>query len=459
MRENVLGKKNDRVFEYARACISALLKAAKEPKNMPERWTDIEKYSEHDFNCPVSARKIQDVVGITLDNGKVEWCDRLAIVEKQAKSEKINGIEKVPVPDSALVDPPNATFFLKVYRHLKMTSGLHFWESNVPFDREKVDDVVHNFKFGEKESDVTILATRDSLMKLLSALDLKGHPETPALTRDEDGKLVVYTGRNKNVNKPADLLDVIKGESSNASPDDLAEAIVEQDEEEVKDEILINREPLEAIVVLFDTSSSMNMAFLDTEISRINIVKEFFSAFAERTMAYDFHHVISLILFNHNVIQKCNFTEIFNSFIKHVKRTTATGLTHLYDALNTAATNLRALSLKYPNVLKRIICLSDGEDVGSNKEAHDVAAFLQNEGIILDSFIVGPNCDTLVGITHATGGHSFAPHSMDEGIRLFEWETVLRAGVRQKKEMKPQKVKGESDLSSFSTLGYHKKPS
>lgn len=99
----------------------------------------------------------------------------------------------------------------------------------MPFFEDKIDEVVRNFKLGDKETEVTILATKNSLMKLLSALDLKGHPETPALTLDEDNKLVVYTGRNKNVNKPADLLDVIKGESSNASPDDLAEAIVEAD--------------------------------------------------------------------------------------------------------------------------------------------------------------------------------------------------------------------------------------
>ena len=227
----------------------------------------------------------------------------------------------------------------------------------------------------------------------------------------------------------------------------------------MKDEILINREPLEAIVVLFDTSSSMNMDFQETEISRINIVKEFFAAFAERTMAYDFHHVISLILFNQRVEQRCNFTEIFNSFIKHVKKSQAKGLTHLYDALHIAATNLNNLATKYPNVLKRIICPSDGEDVGSTREAHKVAQLLQKSHIVLDSFIVGPNCNTLVGITHSTGGHSFAPETMEEGIRLFEWETVLRAAVRAKKEEKPREVRNEDDLSEFSELGYHEKPS
>ena len=90
--------------------------------------------------------------------------------------------------------------------------------------------MVHKFSLPDQENEVAALASKNSLMKLLNALDLKGHPQTPALTRNEAGTLVVYTGRNKNVNKPADLLDVLKGESSNASPDDLAEAIVEQDD-------------------------------------------------------------------------------------------------------------------------------------------------------------------------------------------------------------------------------------
>lgn len=184
LRENVLEKQSNRVFEYSRACFAALIKACKEPTKIPERWTDVEKYELHDFNCAVSAKQIQEVVGLKLDNGKVEWCDKLAVIEKQAKSEKINGIEKVPVPDSALTNPQNAQFYLKVYRNLNLTSGYYFWEPRVPFFEDKVDDVVRNFKLGDKESDVTSLATKNSLMKLLSALDLKGHPETPALTRD-----------------------------------------------------------------------------------------------------------------------------------------------------------------------------------------------------------------------------------------------------------------------------------
>lgn len=49
-------------------------------------------------------------------------------------------------------------------------------------------------------------------------------------------------------------------------------------------------------------------------ISRIGAVKAFFNAFADRTMAYDFHHVISLIFFDHIIRVKCEFTEMFMQF-------------------------------------------------------------------------------------------------------------------------------------------------
>lgn len=82
IRENVLEKHSNRVFEFSRACFAALIKACKEPTKIPERWSDVENYTLHDFNCAVSAKQIQEVVGLKLDNGKVEWCDKLALIEK-----------------------------------------------------------------------------------------------------------------------------------------------------------------------------------------------------------------------------------------------------------------------------------------------------------------------------------------------------------------------------------------
>lgn len=53
----------------------------------------------------------------------------------------------------------------------------------------------------------------------------------------------------------------------------------------------------------------------------MSAVKEFFHAFANRTMAYDFHHVISLIFFNNSIEVKSDFTEgNFNFSIEVLKK-------------------------------------------------------------------------------------------------------------------------------------------
>ena len=78
---------------------------------------------------------------------------------------------------------------------------------------------------------------------------------------------------------------------------------------------IINRTPKEAIIVLLDISGSMTSPYFQVaEMDRMSAVKAFFNAFADRTMAYDFHHAISLVLFNNQVKLKCDFTDLFTQF-------------------------------------------------------------------------------------------------------------------------------------------------
>ena len=70
-------------------------------------------------------------------------------------------------------------------------------------------------------------------------------------------------------------------------------------------------------MVVLDVSGSMEEIFTD-ELQRIGAVKAFFSAFADRTMAYNFHHVISLIFFDSKVKTICLFTDLFIQFKKLV---------------------------------------------------------------------------------------------------------------------------------------------
>ena len=73
---------------------------------------------------------------------------------------------------------------------------------------------------------------------------------------------------------------------------------------------VLNRPPKEAIVVVLDVSGSMGEIFAKG-LERIGAVKAFFSAFADRTMAYNFNHAIALIFFDTDVRLVCSFTDLF----------------------------------------------------------------------------------------------------------------------------------------------------
>ena len=65
-------------------------------------------------------------------------------------------------------------------------------------------------------------------------------------------------------------------------------------------------------------------------------VNAFFSAFADKTMAFEFNHIIQLFCFSNNVVKKCDFIDNFNKFIQLVDSCKPQGSTKLYDALDAA---------------------------------------------------------------------------------------------------------------------------
>jgi hypothetical protein len=78
----------------------------------------------------------------------------------------------------------------------------------------------------------------------------------------------------------------------------------------------VKSDPNEAIVVIFDTSGSMGSKFNgDPLISRMATVNAIFSAFADKTLAFEFNHIVKLICFDSVVTDKCEFTDDFNKFI------------------------------------------------------------------------------------------------------------------------------------------------
>ena len=76
-------------------------------------------------------------------------------------------------------------------------------------------------------------------------------------------------------------------------------------------------DPTEAIVILFDTSGSMGIKFVNQgqAMSRMGATNAFFSAFAEQTAFAELDHIIQLFTFSNFSIKECEFNDNYNGFI------------------------------------------------------------------------------------------------------------------------------------------------
>ncbi|XP_068427735.1 uncharacterized protein [Clinocottus analis] len=221
------------------------------------------------------------------------------------------------------------------------------------------------------------------------------------------------------------------------------------------------RTPKEAILVLIDTSSSMEEeCYLGSEMKKINVVKELFDNFATRTMAYDFYHVIGLVKFDSLVKILYTFTENLETFKEHIRNMEASGCTLLYDALRRGALELEKVQTRFPDCRLRIICLTDGNDSGSSIEPDAVTVRLLKSNVIVDSILLGNvENNMLHGISNATGGCCFKPQTTKEGLKLFEIETVLSLEQRKLKEqLDPTSITQSTLLRFFETHGYDECP-
>nr|XP_019961982.1 PREDICTED: uncharacterized protein LOC109641850 isoform X1 [Paralichthys olivaceus]XP_019961990.1 PREDICTED: uncharacterized protein LOC109641850 isoform X1 [Paralichthys olivaceus]XP_019961998.1 PREDICTED: uncharacterized protein LOC109641850 isoform X1 [Paralichthys olivaceus] len=221
------------------------------------------------------------------------------------------------------------------------------------------------------------------------------------------------------------------------------------------------RTPKEAILVLIDTSSSMEEeCYVNAGIRKINAVKELFDNFASRSMAYDFHHVIGLVTFDSMVKTHHTFTENLEKFKEYIRILQPNGCTLLYDALRRGSCELEKVKKTFPDCRLRIMCLTDGNDSGSSIEPVAVTARLLNSNIIVDSILLGNVKNNMLhGISNATGGCCFNPQTIKEGLKLFEIETVLSLEQRKPKKKLDASSISERDLTGiFATNGYDRYP-
>ena len=300
-------------------------------------------------------------------------------------------------------------------------------------------------------------------LKVVSPLELKEPGRHfPCLTVSAQRTTVVCTGTGKGTDKTHYLFDPATGKSTLHNPDNLAAQVTGtrlRHHPSFKKEGTITRTPKEAIVVILDKSASMKSGMFD-DLSRLDIVKELFKTFADRSMAYNYHHVIGLTLFDEDVEVVSSVSEEFVLFQAVVQNVETGGRTAVWNAMVSAAEQLNAISATYPNCAKRILCLTDGEDNESTHEPHKVAKLLQEKNIVLDCVLVGKGNTTAKAIAIATNGCAFFPSNHKESLRLFQMETVLSIRERLVGQRKPP-VTSKADLEVYKSLvryPYDKKP-
>ncbi|XP_041849079.1 uncharacterized protein LOC121644894 [Melanotaenia boesemani] len=296
-------------------------------------------------------------------------------------------------------------------------------------------------------------------LKVIPPLRLKDlwESESRLIMLSEDN-LGIYLYKDKGATHMIKVRDCLDGEIKTVDVNVLAATTGDHRDDET---FVTTRSPKEAILVLIDTSSSMEEeCYGCAEIKKINVVKELFDNFATRSMAYDFHHVIGLVKFDSMVTLLHTFTENLEKFKVHMRNIEASGCTLLYDALRRGARELEKVKTRFPECRLRIMCLTDGEDSGSSIEPVAVTAKLLKSNIIVDSILLG-NVDNnmLHGISNATGGCCFKPQTAKEGLKLFEIETVLSLEQRKFKEkLDPSSISECTLTGTFATHGYDEYP-
>ncbi|XP_032437825.1 uncharacterized protein LOC116731986 [Xiphophorus hellerii] len=305
------------------------------------------------------------------------------------------------------------------------------------------------------------------------AEDLKGFPQlhvTPPLRLKDLGcqdpclvflkkdNLGVYLNKNKMQPETIDVRDCMAGKTKQLDVNVLAAEIGDSRDDQ---SLVTTRTPVEAIQILIDTSSSMSeTCYGSVDIQKIHAVAELFDNFASRTMAYDFHHIIGLVTFSSDVKTVHTFTETLEKFKEHVRNLKPSGQTVLYDALDHGRLELEKVKKMFPECRLRILCLTDGIDVGSVKKSADVAADLIKSNIIVDSILLGKVANNILhGISIATGGCCFKPETSKDGLKIFETETVLSLVIRKPRSKADPSSITESSLNDFfATNGYDSLP-
>ncbi|KAM8747665.1 uncharacterized protein AB9X84_015607 [Acanthopagrus schlegelii] len=431
------------VFEYSTYCWAHLLSEAKKETTEHENYAPFSLMSEE-------GRRFCDPVTVPGVPGVLE---RAVVLQKIQDGEKIPNCTEEVLPETSISRATDIEkILLSIHPSIK-TYDLWISHDSVASQNFRINT---DKSFGDMAEEMKVFPQ----LSVTPPLHLKdiGLGDLHLVLLSEDN-LGVYLTRDKSFPAKIMVYDCLAGKIENIDVDELAART--GDHRESDDfSFVTTRTPKEAIMVLIDTSSSMRKnCYGSVEIRKIHAVKELLDNFVNRTMAYDFHHVIGLAKFDATVETLHTFTETLGKFKEHVHTLKTTRETKLYDALQHGMLELEKVK-KFPDCKLRILCLTDGIDSGSYNKPDVVTANLIKSNIIVDSILLGNvRNNILCGISIATGGCCFRPETSKDGLKLFEIETVLSLEMRKPKKTADPSTITVSYLKGMpDSHGYDKSP-
>ncbi|XP_066575897.1 uncharacterized protein LOC136766383 [Amia ocellicauda] len=433
------------VFEHASLCWAYLISAAQ------TQSIDYEVYAPITLMCKGSGLHLCEPVRIP---GIADVFERSYVMQKIADGEKIPSCSEKSLKAASVQRATDIERILLCVPPSQTTFPL--WTSH-NFIQGDDFQIQHEISFHEMCENRNTFPHLDVTPPLyLKSIGLEG----PLLVLLEEDNLGVYLQKDKANPENVTVFDTLEGKDKNISVETLAYNLRDVRSDQI---IRTTRMPKEAILVIMDSSSSMQDECYDkvTKMKRIDAVKQLFHAFANRSMAYDFKHVIGLMRVGGKATILHTFTETMETFKEYINSLKSSGNTPLYDGLDFGISELGKIKEQFPDCKLRILCLTDGQDVGSVSDPVNVAAKLISSNIVVDAIIVGTVENyVLHGITNVTGGCCFKPSTSKDALKIFEMETVLSLECRKvKKKYEASSIQRLTDLTSvFTSHGYDDKP-
>ncbi len=189
----------------------------------------------------------------------------------------------------------------------------------------------------------------------------------------------------------------------------------------------------ENIAILIDTSRSMRRT--DYEPTRLESVKHALKSLIKERLEVDNSSSFAIIQFSDTAEKIIEFSNIFSVLEESLDSLEYNGTTSLGEALALAIkmeiTELRKVGAKNP----KILIVSDGNNLGDEKDLVKMAKIAAGLGIEIDVFRLGEtsNINVLKRLTDITGGTYFyinTIESLQEAVRKVAYSNIKSFGKK-----------------------------